>query len=106
VNVRQIQGVFEAFKEIYLQVEHAVEERLRAKFTVADRADPAATAPVQPGGAPVADDVQYVGEPDRQSFGVGQLPKSGKAEPSSVVNAKKREMKKKSKERVRYVFPG
>ncbi|XP_064647221.1 kinesin-like protein KIF9 [Lineus longissimus] len=99
VNVRQIQGVFEAFKDIYLQVERDVEERLRAKYTMMDRADPTAVAPVQPTGPPVVEDMQLVGEPDRQNFGVGQLPKSGKAEPSSVVNAKKREMKKKSKER-------
>ena len=53
-----------------------------------------------------------VGEPDGQSFGVGVAPRSAKAEPSSVVQLKKKEedrkRKKLSRDTRRYIgmIPG
>ena len=38
-----------------------------------------------------------MGEPDGQSFGVGVAPRSAKAEPSSVVQLKKKEEDRKKK---------
>ncbi|CAG2197099.1 KIF6_9 [Mytilus edulis] len=47
INLRQVQGVFDSFKDIYVQMEKDVEERLRQKFTLIDRTDPAAIAAAQ-----------------------------------------------------------
>ena len=47
VNLRQIQGTFEAFREIYGQMEQDVEERLRQKFTLIDKNDTAAIQAAQ-----------------------------------------------------------
>ena len=46
---------------------------------------------------PISDDGALVGEPDGQSFGVGVAPRSAKAEPSSVVQLKKKEEDRKRK---------
>ena len=46
---------------------------------------------------PISDDGTLVGEPDGQSFGVGVAPRSAKAEPSSVVQLKKKEEDRKRK---------
>lgn len=97
VNLRQIQGTFEAFREIYCQMEHDVEERLRQKFTLIDRADTAAIAAAQQAGHAIADDGSLVGEQDGSGFGVGSAPKSAKAEPSAVVQLKKKEREREKK---------
>ncbi|XP_033728379.1 kinesin-like protein KIF9 [Pecten maximus] len=99
VNIRQIQGTFEGFKDIYLQMERDVEERLRQKFTLIDRTDPAAIAAAQQAGVAITDDGTLVGEPDGQGFGVGMAPKVAKADPSSVVQLKKKEREKDRKSR-------
>ncbi|KAL8610515.1 hypothetical protein ACOMHN_060435 [Nucella lapillus] len=91
VNLRQIQGTFEAFREIYGQMEQDVEDRLRQKFTLIDKADSAAIAAAQQAGVSIADDGSLVGDTDGSGFGVGSAPKSAKAEPSAVVQLKKKE---------------
>ncbi|KAK3083432.1 hypothetical protein FSP39_022438 [Pinctada imbricata] len=97
VNIRQIQGTFDAFKEIYLNMEQDVEEKLRQKFTLIDRTDPAAIAAAQQAGLQITDEGILVGEPDGQGFGVGVAPKSAKADPSSVVQLKKKELQREKK---------
>jgi len=52
-------------------------------------------------GVPISDDGMLVGEPDGQSFGVGIAPKASRAEPSSVVQLKKKEDERKRKEKGR-----
>ena len=47
VNVRQIQTVFTSFKNIVGQMEQDLELRLRSKYTLIDRMDPAAVAAAQ-----------------------------------------------------------
>jgi len=94
LNIRQIHGSFEAFKEIYMQMENDVEERLRQKFTLIDRTDPAAIAAAQQAGMNITDEGILVGDTDGQGFGVGVAPKSAKADPSSVVQLKKKEKEK------------
>ncbi|KAL3854393.1 hypothetical protein ACJMK2_013664 [Sinanodonta woodiana] len=97
VNIRQIQGVFESFREIYQQMEKDVEERLRNKFALIDRTDPAAIAAAQQAGIPITDEGILVGESDSTGFGVGVAPRSAKAEPSSVVQLRKKEKEKEKK---------
>ncbi|XP_052080028.1 kinesin-like protein KIF9 isoform X1 [Mytilus californianus] len=97
INLRQVQGVFDSFKDIYVQMEKDVEERLRQKFTLIDRTDPAAIAAAQQSGLPVTDDGLLVGETDGVGFGVGMAPKSAKADPSSVVQLKRKEKEKETK---------
>lgn len=97
VNLRQIQGTFEAFREIYSLMEHDVEERLRSKFTLIDRADSAAITAAQQAGLAIADDGSLVGDQDGSGFGVGSAPKSAKAEPSAVVQLKKKEREREKK---------
>ncbi|KAH3708306.1 kinesin-like protein KIF9 isoform X2 [Dreissena polymorpha] len=99
INLRQIQGTFEAFRDIYQQMEKDIEERLRQKYALIDRTDPSAIQAAQQAGIPITDDGQLVGEPDGQSFGVGVAPRSARAEPSSVVQLKKKEDEKKKKEK-------
>ncbi|KAK6165317.1 hypothetical protein SNE40_022265 [Patella caerulea] len=98
VNIRQIQGTYEAFKEIYLQMEHEIEERLRQKYTLIDRTDPMAVAAAQQAGL-ISEDTSMVGEPDGSGFGVGNAPRSAKAEPSAVVQLKKKEKERESKKK-------
>lgn len=100
VNVRQIQGVFEAFKDIYGQQEKEIEERIRIKYMLVDKSDPSSIAAAQQAGVAITDEGELVGEPDGRSFGIGPAPSSAKPTASSVVNAKKREVKRgKSKDR-------
>jgi kinesin family protein 6/9 len=47
VNVRQIQAVFGSFKALVGHMEGDVEQRLRSKYTLIDRMDPAAVAAAQ-----------------------------------------------------------
>ena len=47
VNIRQIQTIFGTFKKLVGQMETDVESRLRAKYTLIDRSDPAAIAAAQ-----------------------------------------------------------
>ncbi|XP_048779143.1 kinesin-like protein KIF9 isoform X1 [Ostrea edulis] len=98
VNVRQIHGTFEAFKEICIQMEGDIEQRLREKFTLIDKSDPAAIAAAQQSeyeaGVNITDEGILVGDTDGQGFGVGVAPKSAKADPSAVVQLKKKEREK------------
>lgn len=91
VNLRQIQGTFEAFREIYGQMSQDIEEKLRHKYTLIDRSDQVAIAAAQQAGMAIADDGSLVGDTDGSGFGVGNAPKSAKAEPSAVVQLKKKE---------------
>lgn len=97
INIRQVQGVFDSFKDIYVQMEKDVEERLRQKFTLIDRTDPAAIAAAQQAGLAVTDEGLLVGETDGLGFGVGMAPKSAKADPSSVVQLKRKEKEREKK---------
>ncbi|KAK7113745.1 kinesin-like protein KIF9 isoform X2 [Littorina saxatilis] len=105
VNLRQIQGTFEAFREIYNQMEQDMEERLRHKFTLIDKTDTAAIAAAQQAGVSIADDGSLVGETDGTGFGVGSAPKSAKAEPSAVVQLKKKEREREKKRAGRVSSP-
>ncbi|XP_052814626.1 kinesin-like protein KIF9 isoform X2 [Mya arenaria] len=126
INLRQIQGSFEAFRDIYQQMEKDIEDRLRQKYALIDRTDPSAIQAAQQrrgshrmselssasehswshtdqeqAGIPISDDGMLVGDPDGQSFGVGVAPRSAKAEPSAVVQLKKKEDERKRKEKGR-----
>ncbi|PVD37645.1 hypothetical protein C0Q70_00243 [Pomacea canaliculata] len=101
VNLRQIQGTFEAFREIYHQIENDVEDKLRQKFTLSDRADVAAMGGAQQAHMSTADEPNMVGETDGTGFGVGSAPKSAKAEPSAVVQLKKKEREREKKRAAR-----
>ncbi|XP_046327027.1 kinesin-like protein KIF9 isoform X1 [Haliotis rufescens] len=94
VNIRQIQGTYDAFKDIYHQMAQTIEDKLRQKFTLIDRTDPAAIAAAQQAGISIADDGSLVGESDGSGFGVGTAPRSAKAEPSAVVQLRKKEKEK------------
>ena len=50
-------------------------------------------------GVPISDDGTLVGESDGQSFGVGVAPRSARAEPSSVVQLKKKEDERRRREK-------
>ena len=52
-------------------------------------------------GLPIDDHGELVGDTDGSSFGFGKAPSSAKAGHSSVVNARKRDAKKKGKELAR-----
>ncbi|CAH1788426.1 unnamed protein product [Owenia fusiformis] len=94
VNLRQIQGVFEAFRDICNEMEKDIEKKLKEKYTLIDKTDPASIAAAQKAGVQIADDGTFVGDTDGNGFGVGMAPKSAKADQSSVVNAKKRDAKR------------
>ncbi|XP_072047757.1 kinesin-like protein KIF9 [Amphiura filiformis] len=92
VNIRQIQNIFGTFKKLVGQMEMDVEARLRAKYTMIDRSDPAAIAAAQRAGV-VFDEhggASYVGDVDGQGFGLGMAPASAKPTHSAVASAKKR----------------
>lgn len=99
INLRQIQGTFEAFREVFQHMEKDIEEKLRQKYALIDRSDASAIQAAQQAGIPISDDGTFVGEPDGQSFGVGLAPRSARAEPSSVVLLKKKEDEKRRKEK-------
>ncbi|ESO94407.1 hypothetical protein LOTGIDRAFT_227399 [Lottia gigantea] len=98
VNIRQIQGTYEAFKEINHQMEGEIEEKLRQKYTLIDKTDPAAVSAAQQAGL-ISDEASLVGESDGSGFGVGSAPRSVKAEPSAVVQLKKKEKERESKKK-------
>ncbi|XP_022112111.1 kinesin-like protein KIF9 isoform X2 [Acanthaster planci] len=96
VNVRQIQTVFTSFKSMVGQMEQDVEARLRSKYTLIDRMDPAAVAAAQKAGVVFDDNggATYVGEVDGQGFGLGVAPSSAKPTHSAIVSAKKAKSKR------------
>ncbi|XP_071822344.1 kinesin-like protein KIF9 isoform X2 [Apostichopus japonicus] len=96
VNVRQVQAVFDTFKNIVVQMENDVENRLRTKYTLIDHSDPGAVATAQKAGVIFDEDggAQYVGEVDGQGFGLGSAPTSAKPVHSAVVSAKKAKSRK------------
>lgn len=80
-----------------------IEERLRARYTLIDKTDPAAIAAAQQAGVPINDDGEMVGDTDTKGFNVGPTSTSQPA-PSNVVAARKKDAKKgKAKDRTRYV---
>ncbi|XP_055959381.1 kinesin-like protein KIF9 [Patella vulgata] len=79
-------------------MEHEIEERLRQKYTLIDRTDPMAVAAAQQAGL-ISEDTSMVGESDGSGFGVGNAPRSAKAEPSAVVQLKKKEKERESKKK-------
>ncbi|CAD5115830.1 DgyrCDS4768 [Dimorphilus gyrociliatus] len=100
VNIRQIKGVFETFRDIYgimsSEIEKNVEDKFRSRYTLLDKQDAAAIAQAQQAGVPIDDNGDYlVGETDGSGYGIPGA--SGKPVPSSAVNAKKKESKKKEK---------
>lgn len=100
INLRQIQGVFEAFKDISNQLARDIEERLRARYTLIDKTDPAAIAAAQQAGIPINSAGELVGDTDPSGFGVGPASPSLKPAPSSIVNARRNEIRnRKSRER-------
>jgi len=83
------------------QMSKDIEERLRARYTLIDKTDPAAIAAAQQAGVPINDEGEMVGETDTKGFNVGPTSTSQPA-PSSVVAARKKDAKKgKSKDRPR-----
>ena len=83
-------------------MEKEVEDKLRAKYTLVDRSDPASIAAAQKAGVNINADGTLVGEPDGTSFGVGVAPSGARPAPSSVVNAKRKDNKRgRSKDRQR-----
>jgi len=81
-----------------------IEERLRSKYTLIDKSDPAAIAAAQQAGIPITDDGELVGDVDMKGFNVGSS-SSAKPVPSSVTNLKKaKATSRKAKERVMCVL--
>lgn len=93
VNVRQIQGVFEAFRDIVRQLDRDTEEKFRERYTLVDKTDPAAIAAAQAAGIPVGDDGELVGELDGASFGVGTASPGARPVASTIVNSKRKDKK-------------
>ena len=88
------------------QLSKDIEDRLRARYTLIDKTDPAAIAAAQQAGMPVNDDGEMVGETDTKGFNVGPTSSSQPA-PSSVVAARKKEARRgKAKDRTRYDAQG
>lgn len=98
-SIRQIQGYFSLFRELYGNLEKTVEENFRQRYTLIDRTDPAAIVAAQKAGIAIKDDGTLVGELDGSSFGVGLSTKAAKCAPSDVVQLKKgiKEKEKKTK---------
>ena len=83
-------------------MERDVEEKLRAKYMLVDRSDPASIAAAQQAGVPISQDGEMVGEPDGQSFGIGTAPSAARPGASSVINARRREVRRgRSRDRAR-----
>ncbi|XP_067928961.1 kinesin-like protein KIF9 [Watersipora subatra] len=87
INIKQIEGVYESFKEICLSTELDVEARLRDKYTLIDKTDPEQIKEAQARGINIADD-GTVGEPDGTGFGLGIAPSSAKAADISNVSVR------------------
>ncbi|XP_028641236.1 kinesin-like protein KIF9 [Grammomys surdaster] len=97
INLRQIQEVFNQFRVVLSQQEQEVESALRRKYTLIDKNDFAAISAVQKAGL-MDVEVQLVGEPDGQSFGLGVAP-------FSVKPGKKPKTKKTLKDQYRPSTP-
>jgi len=105
VNIRQISGTFEAFKELYHDIEKDIEQRFKDKYMLINKNDPASIAAAQQAkmgqekwvdnvamaGVPISDEGALVGELEGGNYGLGVAPKSAKADPSAVVQLKKKE---------------
>jgi kinesin family protein 6/9 len=96
INLRQISGVFEAFREISNQMAKEIEDRLRERYTLIDKADPTAIAAAQQAGIPINDDGELIGEMDMKGFAVGPT-STARPAPSAVINARKKDAAKKAK---------
>lgn len=109
VNIRQIVGTFESFRELYNDMEKDMEARLKEKYMLIDKTDPASIAAAQQdlgsmldahdnlrqeAGMPVGDDGSMVGDLEGGSYGLGQAPRASKADSSAVVQLKKKEREK------------
>ncbi|KAI0213411.1 Kinesin-like protein KIF9 [Lamellibrachia satsuma] len=97
VNVRQIQAVYEGFRELCRDMGKDIETRLRSRYTFIDRTDPASIVAAQQAGIPVNDDGELVGESDGSGFGIGPAVNTTKPVTSSIISIKKRETKTKLK---------
>jgi len=81
-NVRQIQAVFSAFKEVVSKMEAETEERLKEKYVMVPRGDEEATLGETGGSqSKLSGSVTRVGEPDGPGFSVGQAPSGSKGPP-------------------------
>lgn len=94
------------------QMSKEIEDRLRARYTLVDKTDPAAILAAQQAGLPIGDDgevMTMVGEVDTtKGFSVGPTVSSSQAAvPSSVVSARKKDAARKgrAKDRTRYAAP-
>jgi len=97
VNIRQITGTFEAFKDLYLDMEKDMEAKLKEKYMLIDKTDPASIAAAQQAGVPITDDGSLVGDLEGGNFGLGQATKGSKADASAVVQLKKKEYERNRK---------
>ncbi|XP_043921963.1 kinesin-like protein KIF9 [Protopterus annectens] len=93
VSIRQLQEVFNQFKQILNRQEQEIESRLRQRYTLIDRTDSAAVAAAHKAGL-IDIESQLVGEIDGHGFGIGTAPLSSKPNSSSVLSVKKAKFKK------------
>merc|ERR1719334_2567279 len=79
-NVRQIQAVFGAFKDVVTKMEKETEKRLMDKYVMVPRGDQEETIAVEgaPSHAKSSGSGLRVGDPDGPGFSVGQAPAGSK----------------------------
>ncbi|XP_057314195.1 kinesin-like protein KIF9 [Hydractinia symbiolongicarpus] len=89
LNLRQVKEVFTQFKNIIVNLQTEIEEKLREKYDIYEKVDsPEKVSEVTP---PTAEKTGLVGESDGNSFGVGRAGNGVKpAVPSAVANTKKK----------------
>ncbi|CAL1534907.1 unnamed protein product [Lymnaea stagnalis] len=95
INLQQILGTYNSFKDLYRELEKEVEARIREKFVLLNKADPQSIVMAQQAGMTVADDSSGVGDLEGSSFGIGSATRASKADQSSVIQLKKRERERK-----------
>lgn len=95
INLQQILGTYNSFKELYRELEKEVETKIREKYVLLNKADPQSIVMAQQSGMTMADDSSGVGDLEGSSFGIGSGTRASKAEQSSVIQLKKREREKK-----------
>jgi len=92
-NVRQIQAVFSAFKDVVGKMEAETEERLKEKYVMVPRGDEETNMGETAGSqSKLSGSTSRVGEPDGPGFNVGQAPPGSKGPPfgrSKVVGKSK-----------------
>ncbi|KAH9489559.1 Kinesin-like protein kif9 [Bulinus truncatus] len=102
INLEQINGTYNAFKEVFRDAERDIETRLKEKYVLLNKSDPQSIIAAQQAGLNTQDELNAVGEIEGSSISLGHAPKLLKAESSQVIQLKKkereREKKKNSKE--------